>query len=62
MARMTDRRPMSAQLRDRLVEEFTRRGLSPGVIETAVTSSGRPVLHAADYHRGEGIAFHVVRR
>ena len=27
---MTDRRPMSAQLRDRLVEDFASRGLSPG--------------------------------
>ncbi|NJC70727.1 GntR family transcriptional regulator [Planosporangium thailandense] len=32
------------------------------VTETAVTASGRPVLHASDYHRGDAFAFHVVRR
>jgi GntR family transcriptional regulator len=39
-------------------------GLGPWLLvtETAVTSSGRPVLYASDYHRGETFAFHVVRR
>jgi GntR family transcriptional regulator len=51
-----------------LPEETTGRyalgGLGPWLLvtETAVTAAGRPVLHAADYHRGAAFAFHVVRR
>jgi GntR family transcriptional regulator len=39
-------------------------GLGPWLLveETCVSRSGRRVLFAQDYHRGEDIAFHVVRR
>jgi GntR family transcriptional regulator len=39
-------------------------GLGPWLLveETCVSRSGRKVLFAQDYHRGEDIAFHVVRR
>jgi|SRR3954452_4185535 GntR family transcriptional regulator len=39
-------------------------GLGPWLLveETCVDQLGRPVLFALDYHRGDDIAFHVVRR
>jgi GntR family transcriptional regulator len=39
-------------------------GLGPWLLveETCVSRSGRPVLFAQDYHRGDDIAFNVVRR
>ncbi len=39
-------------------------GLGPWLLveETCVSREGRPVLFAQDFHRGEDIAFHVVRR
>lgn len=39
-------------------------GLGPWLLveETCVSRSGRPVLFARDFHRGDDIAFHVVRR
>ncbi len=39
-------------------------GLGPWLLveETCVSAHGRRVLFARDYHRGEDIAFHVVRR
>jgi GntR family transcriptional regulator len=39
-------------------------GLGPWLLveETCVSRNGRPVLFAQDYHRGDDIAFNVVRR
>jgi GntR family transcriptional regulator len=51
-------------LPDETAARYHLGGLGPWLLvtETAVTSSGRPVLHAGDYHRGGAFAFHVVRR
>jgi GntR family transcriptional regulator len=57
-------RIQAVELPDEAATRYHLDGLGPWLLvtETAVTSSGRPVLHAADYHRGEKFAFHVVRR
>jgi GntR family transcriptional regulator len=63
--------PVSSTARIQAVElpeepatRYALGGLGPWLLvtETAITSSGRPVLHASDYHRGAAFAFHVVRR
>jgi GntR family transcriptional regulator len=63
--------PVSSTARIQAVElpeepaaRYALAGLGPWLLvtETAVTSSGRPVLYASDYHRGAAFAFHVVRR
>jgi GntR family transcriptional regulator len=63
--------PVSSAARIQAVElpeepaaRYSLGGLGPWLLvtETAVTGSGRPVLYASDYHRGESFAFHVLRR
>ena len=57
-------RIQAVDLPEETAGRYTLSGLGPWrmVTETAVTNAGRPVLHAADYHRGAAFAFHVVRR
>jgi GntR family transcriptional regulator len=47
-----------------VAEHHALQGLGPWLLveETCVARSGRPVLFAQDYHRGDDIAFNVVRR
>ena len=60
---LTDR-IQAVDLPEETAGRYALSGLGPWLLvtETAVTTAGRPVLHAADYHRGAAFAFHVVRR
>ncbi|MCO5970256.1 GntR family transcriptional regulator [Actinoallomurus soli] len=45
-------------------ERYSLGGVGPWLLisETVITTSGRPVLYAQDYHRGDAFAFNVLRR
>jgi GntR family transcriptional regulator len=45
-------------------ETYHLGGYGPWLLigETVVTTTGRPVLHSAGYHRGSLFTFHVLRR
>jgi GntR family transcriptional regulator len=54
----------AVELPPHVTERHALAGLGPWLLveETCVSRTGRRVLFAQDYHRGDDIAFHVVRR
>jgi GntR family transcriptional regulator len=57
-------RLQAVELPDDVRERYSLAGLGPWLLisETAITTSGRHVLYAEDYHRGDAFAFNVLRR
>jgi GntR family transcriptional regulator len=54
----------AVELPDDVLEKYSLAGVGPWLLisETAITKSGRHVLYAQDYHRGDTFSFNVLRR
>jgi GntR family transcriptional regulator len=57
-------RLQAVDLPEDVQERYSLAGVGPWLLisETAITTSGRHILYAQDYHRGDVFAFNVLRR